>query len=448
MTHARGPLVLPGGILFLLALVGLANAQPKTESVVNGASFEPLVSSGLLVSTFGTELAESTVAASSVPLPTNLNGVTVLFDGVEAPLYFVSEGQINAQIPFGLAADKVEVVVGTPEGRSEPLTCALLPAAPGIFTLDSDGKGTPILLSPAFAVLPTAAPSQRLILYATGLGETAPAALTGTGGSGEEPFNRVVDLPEVYIGGRQAEVEFAGLAPGFVGVYQLNVVAPDEFVNDNVFVISGGRRSNLTEITASTPNFVRGSGVVVSEVRETVEFDRIQLFAVATVDVEVGQEATPLRIEGEDNLIGLVSAQVRDGALQITSSRPYTTNTAVVISVTTPALKRLEYLGVGNFEVTGLSGGTFEAFMSGVGNVMASGSVDSLDVLLLGVGNIALLDLASSRTRALLLSVGNVEVNATESLFARVHGVGDITYTGNPAELDMAVNGFGDIRPQ
>ena len=448
MMHARGSLVLPGGILFLLALIGLANAQPKIESVVNGASFEPLVSSGSLVSIFGTELAQSTVAASSVPLPTSLNGVTVLFDGVEAPLYFVSEGQINAQTPFGFTAEKVEVVVVTPRGRSEPLTCALLPAAPGIFTVDSDGKGTPILLSPAFAVLPTAAPSQRLILYATGLGETAPAALTGTGGSAEEPFNRAVDLPEVYVGGRQAVVEFAGLAPGFVGVYQLNVVAPDEFVNDNVFLISRGRRSNLTVITASAPNFVRGSGVVVSEVRETVEFDRIQLFAVATVEVEVGQEATPLRIEGEDNLIGLVSAQVRDGALQITSSRPYTTNTAVVISVTTPALKRVEHLGVGNFEVTGLSGGTFEAFMSGVGNVMASGSVDSLDVLLQGVGNISLLDLASSRTRALLVRVGNVEVNATESLFARVHGVGDITYSGNPVELDIAVNGFGDIRPQ
>ena len=86
--------------------------------------------------------------------------------------------------------------------------------------------------------------------------------------------------------------------------------------------------------------------------------------------------------------------------------------------------------------------------MSGVGNVTASGSVDSLDVLLQGVGNMSLLDLATSRTRALLLGVGVIDVNATESLFARVHGIGDITYTGNPAEIDTDVKGNGNIRPQ
>ena len=448
MRLARGSSVLLWGSLLLLAFAAKANAQPKIESIVNGASFEPLVSPGSVVSIFGTELASSTVAASSVPLSTSLNGVTVLVDGVEAPLYFVSDGQINAQIPFGITADRVEVVVVTPLGQSEPQTCALLPAAPGIFTLDSDGKGTPILLDPAFSLLDTAAPSQRVILYATGLGETDPPAATGMGGSGGEPFNRVVDLPEVYIGGRQADVEFAGLAPGFVGVYQLNVVAPDGFTNDNVFLISRGRRSNFTEITAAEPGVVRGSGVVVSEVREAPEFDRIQLFAVATVDVEVGQDVSPLRIEAEDNLIGLVSAQVKDGALQITSSRPYTTTTAVVISVTTPVLNRVEHLGVGDFKLTGLSGGTFEAFMSGVGNVIASGSADSLDVLLQGVGNMSLLDLESGRTRALLVGVGNIDVNAGESLFARVHGIGDITYTGNPDELDTDVGGIGDISPR
>ena len=136
------------------------------------------------------------------------------------------------------------------------------------------------------------------------------------------------------------------------------------------------------------------------------------------------------------------------GALQITSSRPYTTTTAVVISLTTPVLNRVEHLGVGDFKVNGLSGGSLEAFMSGVGNVTASGSVDSLDVLLQGVGNMSLLDLAASRTRALLLGVGVIDVNATESLFARVHGIGDITYTGNPAEIDTDVKGIGNIRPQ
>ena len=86
--------------------------------------------------------------------------------------------------------------------------------------------------------------------------------------------------------------------------------------------------------------------------------------------------------------------------------------------------------------------------MSGVGNVIASGSADSLDVLLQGVGNMSLLNLESGRTRALLVGVGNIDVNAGESLFARVHGIGDITYTGNPDELDTDVGGIGDISPR
>ena len=142
-------------------------------------------------------------------------------------------------------------------------------------------------------------------------------------------------------------------------------MAPDTFINNSVFLISRGRQSKSTEITAALPDFVEGSGVVVSEVRPVGEFRRIQLFAVASVEVTVGQDLSPLRIEAEDNLIGLISAQVRDGALQITTSRPYTTTTAVKVSVNVPTLDRVELLGVGDFNVAGLSGDLFEAFISG-----------------------------------------------------------------------------------
>ena len=446
MRLGRSSVRLLFGSLVYLVLVSSAGAQPNIRAVLDGASFGPLVSPGSLVSIFGTELAQSTDAASEVPLPTELDGVTVAVNGLEAPLYFVSPDQINAQIPFGISAEKVDLVVVTRQGQSPAYSVALLPTSPGIFTRSGDGKGTPVLLDPSFTLLETVAPGQRVILYAIGLGETDPQAATGMGGAGGEPLNRVADLPEVYIGGKQAQVEFAGLAPGFVAVYQLNVVDPEEFNSGRVFLISRGRRSNSTEITATLPDPVHGSGIVVSEVRPVGAFRRIQLFAIASVEVMVGQEASPLRIEAEDDLIGLISTQVRDGALQITSSGPYTTQTAVQVSLSVPALDRVELLGVGGFTVVGLSGGSFEAFLSGVGDVLASGSVDSVDVLLQGVGNVSLSNLAAKHVRAWLQGVGNVEVNASESLFARLHGIGDILYTGNPAQVDAEVKGVGEIR--
>ncbi len=86
--------------------------------------------------------------------------------------------------------------------------------------------------------------------------------------------------------------------------------------------------------------------------------------------------------------------------------------------------------------------------MVGVGTVTASGAVESVDVLAQGVGTTALFDLASESAKVWLSGVGTVEVNATQSLFARVSGVGTVFYSGNPAEIDVQVEGFGSVRPR
>src|SRR5436853_7442197 len=77
-------------------------AQPAITSVVNGASFESGVVRGSIVSMFGSNLAQSTESAKHLPLPTTLAGTTVVVGDLEleAPLYFVSPGQINFQLPF------------------------------------------------------------------------------------------------------------------------------------------------------------------------------------------------------------------------------------------------------------------------------------------------------------------------------------------------------------
>jgi hypothetical protein len=251
----------------------------------------------------------------------------------------------------------------------------------------------------------------------------------------------------VYVGGKQALVEFAGLAPGFVGVYQLNVVASANFVTDGFFILSRGRQSNVTNIPASLPSSVTGSGVVASENREVGEFRRIQLFAVATVEARVG-EGPSLRIETDDNVLPLITTTVNDGALKIVAERRYNLQGSVKITVSVPVLDRVEVIGVGNISAEGVSGDRFGVTIAGFGNVDASGSVRLVEVFMQGVGNASLFNLAAQEARVWFLGVGNAEVNATELLFARVFGLGNVEYSGNPAEVDAEVKGFGDIKPR
>ena len=429
-------------------MVSPVMAQPTVTSVVNAASFQRFVCAGAIASIFGTGLAPSTARASSVPLPTTLGGVTVTVDGIEAPLYFVSPRQINVQLPFGITAARVSLVVRTPQGDSAAIRLDLLPTAPGVFTVAADGTGTPVLLSPDFSLLDTVRPGQRVILYATGLGPVE---------AGDDSLQRAVEEPEVYFGNQQAVVEFAGLAPGFPGVFQLNVVVLGPFVSEQIRLIAGGWPSKAASFPADLPPPVTASERMVSEDRVVEEFRRIQLFIVASnalpgalrpaVEARVG-EAPSLRIEAPDNILPLITTTVRDGALKIGIQRPLSQLATVTIQVGVPVLDRVELYGVGSISASGVSGQRFEVRMVGVGTVTASGAVESVDVLGQGVGTTRLFDLASESAKVWLSGVGTVEVNATQSLFARVFGLGTVFYSGNPGEIDAVVEGFGSIQPR
>lgn len=220
---------------------------PQVGTVLNAASFalsgEPghAVALGSLVSIFGNQLAPATLQAGSIPLPERLGDVSVRFNGVPAPLLFVSERQINAQLPWDLVSftppgttDTVRVEVS----REGILSASLVEVArfsPGIFTTDGrmavavnaqdyslaqpDGSIPDSVTRP----VPRGVP---IVIYANGLG---PLVLpVETGHLGSQPVIATVATPRVLIGGIQATVLFSGLAPDFVGVNQVNAIVPPD----------------------------------------------------------------------------------------------------------------------------------------------------------------------------------------------------------------------------
>jgi uncharacterized protein (TIGR03437 family) len=268
----------------LLLLAGFAevqaNSQPTIGSVVNGASFAPSLSPGCLISIFGTALAPELAGAVSLPLPTQLAGTSVNIDGVAAPLYFVSAGQINAQIPFGITKSTITLTVTSSTGTSAPYALALKSSSPGIFSKSQDGKGSALSFDGSFHEL-TAIGSEAFILYATGLGATDPPAVAGEPGASVEPLNRIAGQVEVYVGDVKAEVQYAGLAPGFVGVYQINVQPPANPTTNRLVIRLNGGQGNLVDVPIPAGT-VQASGSI-TPVYPTSTGGPISISAVPTI---------------------------------------------------------------------------------------------------------------------------------------------------------------------
>jgi len=227
------------GSLFAFFLVPALYGQPSVVpgGVVNAASFakDQAVTAGSLVSIFGTSLASGLALADSIPLSTALGDVqSVTFNNIPAPLIFVSDTQINAQLPWEVAGSAAaSVVVNRGSGSSAAAAVPIGAFSPGIFSVQfgvgqaiaffSDGTlAAPVGSIPGLATRPAKA-GDTVVIFATGLGAVDPPAQTG-----RQPgtLTKTTTTPVVLIGGVQAHVDFSGLSPQFPGVNQINVVVP------------------------------------------------------------------------------------------------------------------------------------------------------------------------------------------------------------------------------
>lgn len=205
------------------------SARPAISpgGVVNAASFvSSALAPGALISIFGTQFAASLTQAASVPLPAELDGVTVSVQGKPLPLVFVSPTQINAQLPYDIAEGPAAVRVTTAAGSSSEEVLQIAPAGPGVFLLPGGARG--VIVNQDFTLNGVANPESRgrvLTVYLTGIGP-----LDGTLTAGEPApaatLLRAALPASATLGSRPAPLLFLGLSPGFVGLAQANVQIP------------------------------------------------------------------------------------------------------------------------------------------------------------------------------------------------------------------------------
>lgn len=230
----------------------------SSSGVVDAASFRTLVSPGGLASVFGTELTGATAAAESIPLPTTLASVRVQVAGIDAPLLFVSPRQINFQIPFETSNTATPIVVVTGTQQSSPQNVTVTTYAPSTF-VNPDTGGPIVQRHPDGALITPenpAKPGDTLTIYATGIGGLDVAPATGAAAT-DNPLSVSTVTPTVTVANVPVTVLFAGLAPNFVGLGQINIVLPDELPAGNALplvITYGNRRSQLLPLPISTPS--------------------------------------------------------------------------------------------------------------------------------------------------------------------------------------------------
>lgn len=261
-------------IAFLLAAPLTFAQTPVIQSILSASDYSTLIAPGSWVAIFGTNLAPSETVVTTLPLPLQVGGVTVSMYGTNIPLRYVSPGQINALIPFlggiPVSAGFLQFAVTTPTGTSAPYEIAFNTLAPSIYTQNATGSGAALAFDGSFRPL-TKVGTDPILLYASGLGPTNPAADAAVGGSSTEPLNRIINSLGVTIGGQIAQVAFAGLAPGLPGVYQLNVVPPATAPSDNSLLISFTViGNNFTHLSSNATTLPVTTGTNVKNVSGTI----------------------------------------------------------------------------------------------------------------------------------------------------------------------------------
>jgi uncharacterized protein (TIGR03437 family) len=239
------------------AAVSFAILPPPTTNaggVLNSASSTPNLVPGSLASVYGAHFGaggfnEST--AFILPEPTTAAGVSVTLNGITAPLSYVGPNQVNFQMPWELQGQPNAALVVVANGvSSQPQTVSLSAAAPAMFTVNQAGSGQAAALIAGSSVIAgviqstcnvlacsPATKGEGVEIYLTGLGAVTNQPATGAPASAN-PLSTTASSPTVTLGGISAPVTYSGLAPYFVGLYQVNIQIPQNApVGDAVPVV-------------------------------------------------------------------------------------------------------------------------------------------------------------------------------------------------------------------
>jgi len=238
-----------------LEVVEQAAPAIRFQGILDNAVFEEndVIAAGGIVAAFGEQFTfQEPAVASSLPLPTELGGMRVFVNDRPAPAYYSSYGQVNFQVPYDVAPGTGTVRIDRGSTRGNAVSVTFAPAVPKILRIQLRAAGIAMpesrdffgiavhqdgsLSLPREFGIPNSRPSRPgevITIYGLGFGQTSPPVVAGQAAP-SSPLARVnSSTGQVRFGalalssGVPNEAQYVGLTPGLVGLYQINVVVPE-----------------------------------------------------------------------------------------------------------------------------------------------------------------------------------------------------------------------------
>jgi uncharacterized protein (TIGR03437 family) len=219
------------------------------ENAASSALFTSSIAPGELITLYGSGLAAD--SESSYLMPTMLDSVQVLINGIAAPIYVTSPGALVVMVPYQVAGSISSGVVTRTVANIQVINRGTVSntimalagvTAPGVFTVPVGGIGSAAAEHANGALITPASPAQAgetFAVYVTGLGAVSPAIKSGSPGPSNPPSLAVNEI-DAYIGSKPAKATFAGLTPTAIGLYQVNVTVPAGVANgENAMQLAG-----------------------------------------------------------------------------------------------------------------------------------------------------------------------------------------------------------------
>jgi hypothetical protein len=187
-----------------------------------------------------------------------------------------------------------------------------------------------------------------------------------------------------------------------------------------------------------------GSGTMKVEKRTVPSFNAVSISGAYEVEIVVQKEQS-FEIEGDDNLLPLITTDVRGSVLDISNTKSFSTKNTPHLRISVPNLDGISTSGASDIVISGVKSDEFNIEVSGAGSMQVSGETKALEIKQSGAGNVDAKDLHAERVNVESSGAASADVYASEELRASVSGAGNLNYYGDPKTVNKDTSGAGSI---
>ena len=189
---------------------------------------------------------------------------------------------------------------------------------------------------------------------------------------------------------------------------------------------------------------IRGSGEIMTEIRDVKPFTGISLALPCHVEITNGQDQE-VTIETDDNILGYILSYVQDDILHLNSKNNLTPSKHIQIKISTDKMSKLKISGTSNVDLDKIKEENLKLNISGSGKIRGNGKVDNLDITISGMGAIDFKEIKSKSAKLKISGSGKADLYVEESLDAMINGAGKANIWGKPSQVNKRINGLGKI---